>query len=267
MNLDEYRAIDAVNWSSLKSLRISPKQYRHDLLSEREDSVSMRIGRAVHTMLLEPDAFPARHPVYGGSRRGKDWEAWSDAHAGADMLTGVEAARARNCADAVLDHPIAQRHMAKGAEEKVLRWTDATTGIDCKARCDLVNGHLVDIKTAADVQVHAFTRQAAQLGYPQQLAFYTDALAANGIETHADPAIVTVCNEEPHDVVVYVLQAEAIDVGRRLYKRLLARLADCRATDKWPGIAEDGEVFLLLPEWAAAEAEEKITMGGVEICA
>ena len=49
-----YEDILAVRWSELKSMRHSPLQYRHDLRQPHTDSTAMKVGRLIHTLVLEP---------------------------------------------------------------------------------------------------------------------------------------------------------------------------------------------------------------------
>ena len=66
----EYRAIKAVNWSTLKAMDTSPKQYRHALVHESDDAVALRIGRAIHCFVLEPQEARKRLAVFDGKKRG-----------------------------------------------------------------------------------------------------------------------------------------------------------------------------------------------------
>jgi len=44
-----YSKLEAVNWSSLKEMRRSPRHYQHRLTAPREDTKAMALGRATHT--------------------------------------------------------------------------------------------------------------------------------------------------------------------------------------------------------------------------
>ncbi|KKL06869.1 hypothetical protein LCGC14_2591730, partial [marine sediment metagenome] len=179
---EEYKQIPGVNWSTLKSLRVSPKQYQHDIMSEREDAAHFRIGRAAHGFTLEPDTFEQRFVCYkDGPRRGKWWDKFQDDNPGKEILNATEWIKAIGTATAMVSHPIASEFLLKGLKEHVITWTDKKTGIDCKGRLDLVNGKLVDIKTTSSLIPRLFATQVARLAYHGQLAFYKDGLAANGI--------------------------------------------------------------------------------------
>src|SRR5574341_903199 len=69
MTREEYDRIDAVNWTTLKAMRASPKHYRYAAEHATEDTAAMRDGRAVHTAVLEPDRFPLDYAIWAGERR------------------------------------------------------------------------------------------------------------------------------------------------------------------------------------------------------
>lgn len=268
--MTEYAQIDAVNWSTLKHLAKSPLHYKHRTEAEQDDAKHMRLGRAVHTLILEPERFTERHPIFGGgARRGKAWDEFAANHAGADILIGTEAAQAQAMADAVRHHPLAQKHLRDGLAEQVLTWTDPETGVKCKGRCDSVNGHLVEFKSCngRDFEPYKFESHAARLRYHGQLAFYADGLAAMGYEVEHDPTMIVVESDPPHDVAVYIVKDEVLDLGRKLYRKLLARFVECSESDHWPGVCADEELYLGVPAWATWEAEDAapeqpITIGG-----
>ena len=57
----------------------SPRHYQHRLTTPRSDSPAMRLGRAIHTAVLEPDLFPVHWTLYDGRRAGNAWTEFSAA--------------------------------------------------------------------------------------------------------------------------------------------------------------------------------------------
>lgn len=262
MNYDD---IDAINWSRLKALQVSPKQFKYEQTTQRRETASLAIGLAVHTLVLEPAKWEVEYEVWDGARRGKDWLEFKDANSHKRILTNTEVERVFGCANAIRNHPLAQQHLSGGVAERVVTWTDEETGLACKGRADVVNGHLVELKTARndDIEQRSFQNSVMRYGYHCQLAYYLDGCLAAGVldDPFAEPAMVMVQSEAPHDVAVYHVPKEVLDVGREEYRRLLRLLKDCRETNRWPGVAEDKELTLYLPAWATVE-EEPITLGG-----
>ena len=265
MTFTEYQAIDAVNFSSLKALKVSPLQYQHDQKNPRAETAFFRVGRAIHAYILEPETFAQRFARFTGKvRRGKEWEAFKEANASADILSDDEWESAIGSARAVLAHPVASKIVKGGFRESVLTWTDEETGLKCKARLDLVSSRIVDLKSAARIGRHQFAAAAARLLYHGQFAFYADGAAANGIELAGDPSMVVVQSEPPHDVIAYRLPPQVVEAGRAEYRALLEKLRDCREADSWPGVAPDTLEDFSLPAWATADEDEvELTMNGV----
>lgn len=251
MKFEDYLKLDAVNFSSLKHLRRSPKHYAHAVTNQRPDTASMRLGRAVHTATLEPDRFALDYVVWkDGDRRGKDWLAFKAAHDGETILKLDEYLRACAIRDAVRSHPLVAPYLVEGKAEHVLQWTDQRTGLACKARADwIAPGLVLDIKTARDaVDLRAFASTAWRMGYLHQLHFYTaGARAVTGREHEA--VIVAVENAEPFDVVVYRLDEDALWLAGEEVNALLDTLVRCKESGVWPGTFELEQV-LAAPRWA-----------------
>lgn len=267
MNDQEYAAIDAINWSKLKALRSSPKHFKHEAAKPWNDgdTPAMRIGRAAHCFLLDPDQFQRQFVYFAGDKRKKTlWTAFQDEHSGKTILNKSEYYRALGIATAVADHPLARSFLATGLKEAALTWTDKETGVLCKGRVDHAGLHLVDVKTCAQIDPRLFANQSARLGYHCQLAFYKDGLAENGVRVAPEPVIIAVESDEPYDVVVYALPEPVVDIGRDEYRRLLNVLKRCREQDSWPGYAPD-QIELTLPAWVEDYSDIILTSGGEEM--
>lgn len=268
MPFPEYAAIDAINWSTLKEMARSPAHYKHRVDNARADTHRLAEGRAVHTLLLEPDRFARDYAVFEGERRaGKVWEAFADANAGRTILKVAEYERCLAIRDSVKRNPLAAKYLAVGKAEVVLTWTDEATGLSCKARVDwlcTVDGvtFLIDVKTSADIEMRRFGNIAVRFGYHAQLAFYLRGLRANGaLAVSSEARILAVEAEAPHDAGVFVVDDDTLYAGDAEVSALLARVKVCRETDAWPGQYE-GETPLEMPRWWYAEEEAEL---GVEI--
>ena len=55
----DYRALEAVNYSTLKHIRKSPKHYLH-ALENPDTSTNYSMLRAIHALVLEPFSFDRR---------------------------------------------------------------------------------------------------------------------------------------------------------------------------------------------------------------
>jgi hypothetical protein len=251
MTFAEYVAIDRVNFSTLKEMRKSPKHYLFAVENSRKDTKRLALGRATHTAILEPDRFAIEYAVYrGGRRAGKDWDAFCAANKDRTIVNLSEYAAALGMRDSVRAHPIAGPILAAGLPEQTFLWTDPETGVECKCRPDwlaTMAGCFVDVKTTVDGEAAKFGALAARYGYHLQAAFYRRGLLAHGLDL--PPKIVTVEAAEPYDVAVFAVDEDALYAGDETVGELLRRVAECRASGKWPGRYQNEE-RLALPSWA-----------------
>lgn len=264
MDFAAYAAIDAVNFSSLKVMATSAKAYRDALEAPREDTPAMAMGRAVHCAVLEPDEFPLRYALRpdGIDRRTKDgkaaWEAFVAANAGRDVLDADEYRRALAIRDAVRGHGPAAARLATGRAEQVIQWTDAETGVACKARADFIStvgrGAIVDLKTTSKLNPRMWPSEVARRFYHAQLAFYIDGAHAAGLGA-LDAVIIGVESARPYDCGVWTLDEDSLYCGQQTYREWLARLVECRRTNVWPGLYPQEEP-LRLPAWAFGDDNE-----------
>lgn len=264
-----YEQIDAVNFSTLKAMAISPLHYRHAVSVPREDTDAMALGRLMHAMVFEPETIDSRYVVWDGGRRaGKAWDAFVAEHAGKEILRAPQDwERAEAVRDAVLAHPVAAGYLEAGKAEQTLCWTDVGTGVACKGRTDWTTPKhvIVDLKTTRSISHRDIQRSLVGLSYHAQAAMYCDGYRA--MMGHvATFAWIYVEQFPPHDVAVYTCPSEVLIHGRDLYRGWLEMVASCRASGVWPGTAPD-EIEMSLPAWAVAEpaAEFGLNIGGMEV--
>jgi len=246
-----YSKIRAVNWGTLAAMQRSPAHYRYRLLTPREDSDAMRLGRVIHTAVLEPEMLETRYAVWEGGRRGTNaHKEWLAEQGEREPITAADLEKGQGVALAVSKHERARMVLRGGRVESTLRWVDPVTHIRCKARPDHIRGgNLTDLKSSKDIDAHQFGRTVANLGYHGQLAFYARGLIATSRVEDPVVRIVAVEAEPPHDVAVYRLDDDTLYAGDLLVGRLLAEVALWRKRGRWPGRYEE-ETLLQFPAWA-----------------
>ena len=233
--------------SALKALARSPAHYKYASEHGTVTTPAMAVGSAVHALVLEHGDSIVR---FDGTRRGKEWLAFQDAHANETILTATEWDQAAQMAGAVTSHPRAAE-LVIGVHELAINWKIGER--DCMGRIDSIrpDGAIVELKTAADASPRGFQRAAEKFGYFAQLAFYIDGQrAANPPGPSTDDAyIVAVESKPPYVVQTFQVSSHAIDVGRRTYRLWLEQLGVCEASNWWPGYQES-DCILDLPEEA-----------------
>lgn len=264
MPAHDYHRLPRASKSGLDKIARSPAHYK--CRDFKEPSKAMRIGTALHSLVLEGAAplvmpeFPK--PKFSGKgstalrraweeEHGSKKEDWLAAHADALIVSEDEAADVHGMAASIAMHPIAGAAFARrdGRSEVSALWTCPDTGIECKSRFDwLLPSAIVDLKTTADASQDAFARSVASYRYHVQDAFYSQAAALCGLPVEHF-LFVTIETAPPYAVAIYQLDDEARDIGRRLYLRDLRRLKECRERGEWPAYPTDIQT-LSLPKWA-----------------
>lgn len=273
MSREEYDRSPRVNHSTLKKFKASPAAYRDAQLNpDNEDTPARKVGRCSHLATYEPEKYREDVAIWDGDRRaGKIWEAFRAANEGRELLTADEHERCIALQTAVRSDPIAGPLSRNGKYEVTIFWTYREPGIgavdgfevQCKSRLDFItDGSLVDLKSCRDGSPRTFGRQAVNLCYLEQAAFYSDAyFAVTG--RRLPYRFIAAESSKPFTVQVYLVPERLIQVGRENYRGWLQRLNLCRLTSSWPGYA-DGELELEVPEWAVPEDEDDPTGLGIE---
>ena len=92
--VNEYLSIEAVSNSSLKSLNASPRHFWACHVAPEKTPVketdAMRVGRAIHTMFLEPAMFNAEFAIWDGRRSGDAYKDFQSENADKTILTRTQ---------------------------------------------------------------------------------------------------------------------------------------------------------------------------------
>lgn len=258
MSYAEYDLVTGVRWSRLKSMRTSALHYFS--YEETPSTPSQDLGTAVHYAVFEPEIFDAECLTSDLNRNTNEFKAWRAANAGKLILKTAQRDEALRIGEAVRAFDPAAEILAAGQAEQALTWTDPRTGISRKARPDWVTppdvAILADLKTAADISDNMFGRAAGRYCYHGQLVDYV-----NGLEVETgvryQPTIIAVENHKPFDVRVADITGEELDAAENLVQDALDRLAECIATDSWPGqFPERGK--LNMPYWELHDEDNEL---------
>lgn len=228
---------------------------------EFKEQQHFRIGRIVHSAILEPDKFdddyllmPDFGPMQSSTNR-KTRDAWlATLPPGTSIVKPGEKELAMAMREAVLRHKTARLVIEGGRPEVTLRWQDKRTGVRCKARVDwdCPEFHFcMDLKSTDDASPAAFARSVANYRYHMQHAHYSGGYQNLGRDLR-NFLIVAVEKEPPHAVGVYHIDAAAEERGFELVNRAMDKLARCMSTGEWPAYSENIEP-IGIPLWALSD--------------
>lgn len=267
----DYHSSPLVSRGMLKALRRSPEYFRARYIDRTivdRDTAALQFGRLLHTAVLEPERWERHVTVRPGvDGRTKDGKAalaeWRATHTPETLVATAEqhalvVAMAATLAEN--EHASMLLSGAGGFRERAYRWRDDDTGVGMRAKADvqLEVPVLVDLKSFGDVPAPAaFAAEAVRHWYHAQAAIYCDGARAITGEHHRF-VLVAIHKSPPHEVAVYELDDEEIDLGRREYRATLRELVWRRERDDWRAEWQRGPQSLKFPGWAFRNSEEWI---------
>lgn len=260
--IEDYHAdADSISKSGLDDIERSPHIYfaRHVDANrpKSEPTEAMFVGTLAHCAILEPDAFADRYPVGPDvkTKAAKDWKDFAASMSGHQTpIKPAQYEQAFAMAASVRQIGPLRDALAKGQAEVSAYWLDEQTGVQCRCRPDWVHPAgdgviLLDVKTTIDASPEAFAKAVANYRYDLQAAFYSDGYqAASGRPVHGF-IFAAVEKDWPYAAAAYMLDEEAMEAGRRKYRRNLATYVQCREAREWPGYSTEIQL-LTLPAWA-----------------
>ncbi len=255
---EQYDAIPALNWSTLKLMHKKAKVAKFLMDHPSKDTDAMRLGAATHVAVLEPEKFDSLYVVAPECRRGtKVWNSFVEDHPDQSILKPAEYNDITWLGTAVRKHPKAAELLAAPTQSTEVTVIWDCEGMLCKSRIDWIglpyNGPTVvmDLKTTIKELGHRSDQFDGEIGrrfYHEQMAFYRGAL--DSISPAPRPFyILAVEKGAGHDVAVIEVTEDQLDAGRARYLDLRRDYQWCRDNNKWPGYC-DGIAELELPDWA-----------------
>lgn len=235
-----------IRFSHLKAMARSPLHAKHAMDDSREQTLSMRLGSATHSMILGGQPVV----VYPGAvRRGKEWDAFKAEHDAAIIVNQTEHDTASAIASAVRGSPVASRVLFQPemVYEGTILWEQSG-----RARRSTPDArghwHLVELKTTRDAEPGHFQRDAVRGAYHAQLADQARAIESATGRHPRDVYVVAVENTPPHAVSVHRLTPGALERGRKLCDEWMGKLIECEQSGKWPSYADTIVDFDVAPD-------------------
>jgi hypothetical protein len=256
----EYHAdMSAVSASMLKKLAESPRVYEAEYITREaaeEPTPAMMFGTALHTAVLEPEAFEREYvvcPKECSDRRTKLYKEWEAAYGqdGRIVLKQEEFDTIQRCRLSIARNSLANRLLSTpGLTEKSIYWTDGITGIPCKFRCDKIAGpFVVDIKTTSECTERDFRKTIENYRYHLQAAHYLNGAAVELGEQIKEFFFVVVETKSPFRCRVFDLTPASLEFAAANRIALLSDLARRNDSRDWSEPDEGELVSISLPDW------------------
>lgn len=247
MNETEYSQLPGVRATQLARLAtLSPAHARVPV----EATPEMSLGSRVHAEIFGQDL---PYVVTDLPRRGtNEWKSLEQANPGKEIIKRADHEQTAAIVRAIRNHPQAGPLMAHrpAAIEEAIQWTDAATGLPCKARPDIRwPGTLLDLKTTSDVSPDAITRAIAARGYDIAIAHYAAGINAATGDRLDWMGWVFAETKPPYAVVVVRAGAALMDRGRDHYRRAMSVWAECEKSGVWPTYGTAGVMVAEPPKW------------------
>lgn len=204
---------------------------------DSEQTPSLEKGTALHHLI-----FGTCRVVYypGAVRRGKEWEAFQEAHSEDQILTKTDYDKTHRMAQSIYRHERARELLLDGSKiyEKQLRWT--MLGRTCRITPDSVPAdysYLVDLKTTQSSEPFLFGKQAHRYHYVTALDYYRTGIRSLNLGPVNDCYLVAVENTAPYTVTVFHATEKALERGHRIWWGWFEKLRGYEALGTFPGYA------------------------------
>lgn len=237
---------------SNSDIKLINKSYSHYLnKNDQDDTASMKFGRALHCLILEPEQFSSRYIIAADVDRrttiGKSYCARLES-SGLDIITSKEWSELNELKSNIMNHPLAKNMITGAIKEEAI--FGELEGIKCRAKLDISNkGFLIDLKTTTDASKDGFLKSVVNFSYHQQAAFYTD-LYKNAKGESLGFLFIAI-ERDTGLVACYVLDDSLVEAGRARYKTGIAKYKYHQSNpEAYKGYSDEVET-LECPHWLA----------------
>lgn len=221
LSIEDYHRGPGISRSSLMEFKRSPYYFWHKYINPdyvaKLETPSQLVGKAFHTLALEPDKFLNLFPAKTASQK----KLFDNLY---PML------------DSLKRNKRAWRLIETAQIEKSLYWNDPDTGVLCKARPDLLlNNSIADLKTTKDASPWSFSKEIDKYGYHIQAAMICEALSIVKKMDIKTFRFIVIEKSAPYVTTIYKLDQKSLDKGKEEFKHFLACYKQCLKTNEWPG--------------------------------
>ena len=266
MSYKDYAARPGLRFGYLAALdKSTPARAEYDR-THPVDSPQMKWGRALHSLILEPETFSQVYHISSGplnERTGKpygrdtqkylEWEAQQTK----PILSTEDHRIIFGMAESVAAHPLA-RTIRDGPRQTELSMFWKKDWIDCKARIDCfqsVAGVIWDLKSCNDASYDGFWMNVKKYRYYMAASWYMQGLAE--VNPGARPRFLwlAVENSPPYSLGVYEVSLDLLQVGYDACARAFEIAKTCAAEKNWPAYREKCAVLMTAPKYMLPDDE------------
>lgn len=268
LDINEYHRDSSISSTGINLILDCPKRYYYEYhikqaeLDERElkkQAEKYKLGRAVHTLVLEPKKFDntfycMKESVNLTTKIGKEIYAKAEIEAaGRDILRTGEWEDIKEMADAILKHYI-WTELKDGKVEQSIFWQGGTYDTPLRSRPDIFNDKLIiDLKTTDSIKT--FAKSIHQYGYHRQAAMQIDALQQlDGKKRFF--AFFVIEKRAPYLTACFTLDEKSLYQGKMEYLDGAALYTECVRYKEWPGYEEKFQL-ISLPNYAITELPQE----------
>lgn len=286
-SFEKYLSVRAINSGVVSAGLISMKHMRAALdgLFTRKDTEDMKLGRAIHCRLLEPERFKLDYRVAttccailaSGNNKGKrcsnsgryfDGVNWfcgshrqADCDEPADYIDESEAERIEEIAESLREHPVMELFRGKCWTELSCVWQ--SRGWLRKCRIDRFSREprprIIDVKKCLPGKGSRedMEKSIQQYGYHRQMAGNIEALEVlEGVT--AEGIWVFIEDGPPYDVNIMPADPQTIAIGRHENNDIIGRFAAAHKNGRLPGYIYDRKFIRYggLPLWYRRQCAE-----------
>ncbi|GGI15494.1 hypothetical protein GCM10007377_16180 [Galliscardovia ingluviei] len=279
----EYFALPDLDQSQLKQYMRNPRMWAYQRLNPIvKTTPALNFGSAFHSLMLGgnpvvtmPEGMNLR------TKAGKEWKAEQEEQ-DAIVVNAEEMSMLQTMKATMLSDPEAAAMLNEGLTEQVILWQDKPTGLNLKAKIDLIpvgdTPYIVDLKTTDDASAEKFGKHAIDYGYHIQAEFYRSAIAL------LNPKTLNRARRVPPSMVFWVIEktmapnfakyqihkeTEIAKIARKQIRNALTKISNGMEARNVTTLDEYAQAILdeaqapsvqdmLIPTWAVREQAKLI---------
>ncbi len=277
----EYLRWEAISNSGINMARKSLRHFKERVIME--PTKALRLGQFLHCGVLEPLLIAMRYvvmPQFENDPENKTASGersiskttkyyklkahdFAEVNKGKEIVDEVDYKKLLGINRSLLQSANAREYLTDPGDTEVsILWIDDETKLPCKARIDMLNTGINDLKSSADAM--AFSKSIANFGYHRQAAHYQAGVAA--LTGELKPfRLIAVETSAPFPVRAAPLSEDALSVGAAEVRTKLREIAEAYASSKWPCYGDPSEWHL--PSWYDGSGGEEIelSVGGESV--